>query len=462
MKETVRKSILQNAAIIALCFFLTSTGYLAWVYHLADLVTPQTADALTMVAGYLCQAAGVGLFAFIVHTGTRRIEPYVYTALVLYILSLLPSVLTGSLTLAAVSGMLMNLLCGFIAGYYLLRLTTGTPSGVRGITFGTGYCLSILGSWILSRIGHGAVYFSDSILIVCAFMTAAAAAVIRISSGKEEQIQIEGQEPAASAALQFPEGTKIRTLLIMTGLLVLLFSIVNSCGFGFPTADVVAGISLEFSRLFYAAGLLIAGLVCDRNRKYCAVSALTALVIPFIMLALKGEPVSATVLWALSYFTFGFYSVYRIILFSDLAEGRKKAALSGAGLLIGRIGDSAGIGISLLFAARLPVILIISAVIFTAAVILFLKVYQMLYLEKQVYQPSESEIFNRFSARYELSAREREVLRLLLAERTNAEIAEELSISEGTVKYHIHNLLQKTGCRNRIALLTAYVAGQQT
>ena len=49
---------------------------------------------------------------------------------------------------------------------------------------------------------------------------------------------------------------------------------------------------------------------------------------------------------------------------------------------------------------------------------------------------------------------------MLLEEKTNQEIADSLSISEGTVKYHIHNLLQKTGCRNRIALLAAYAVNQ--
>ncbi|MBQ6360207.1 MAG: hypothetical protein IJJ25_03550 [Lachnospiraceae bacterium] len=455
MKENVRKGILYNTAVIALCFLLTSTGYLAWVYNLAKMVSPQTADALTMVAGYLFQAAGVGLFAFIVQRGSFQAERYMYTALILYILFLFPSILAHSLTLAAVSGMFMNLLCGFIAGYYLMKLMTGTPAGVRGVVFGAGYCLSILGSWVLSLIDKGSVYYSNSILVICVIIAAAVIAVIRAGSKEHDNTGME-----ESAVLRIPEGTDIKTFLITAGLLVLLFSIVNSCGFGFPTADVVAGISLEFSRLFYAAGLLIAGLVCDKGRKYCAVSALTALVIPFIMLALKGEPVSATVLWALSYFAFGFYSVYRIILFSDIAESRGNAALSGAGLLIGRVGDAAAILLSLALAQHFMLLLAVSAVLFIAAVILFLKIYQILYIEKYVYQASESEIFNRFSAQYDLSAREREVLRMLLSEKTNTEIAEELSISEGTVKYHIHNLLQKTGCRNRIALLSAYAGNQ--
>ena len=52
--------------------------------------------------------------------------------------------------------------------------------------------------------------------------------------------------------------------------------------------------------------------------------------------------------------------------------------------------------------------------------------------------------------------REKEVLRLLLSERSNAEIAGALFVSESTVKYHVHNILQKTGCKSRQDLVKQY------
>jgi DNA-binding NarL/FixJ family response regulator len=50
---------------------------------------------------------------------------------------------------------------------------------------------------------------------------------------------------------------------------------------------------------------------------------------------------------------------------------------------------------------------------------------------------------------YDLTEREVEVLRLIAQGATNREIAEELVISEGTVKNHISNILSRLGLRDR-------------
>lgn len=52
----------------------------------------------------------------------------------------------------------------------------------------------------------------------------------------------------------------------------------------------------------------------------------------------------------------------------------------------------------------------------------------------------------------ELSAREREVLRLVVGGSRNREVASALGISENTVKFHVANLLRKTGSRSRAEL----------
>ena len=45
---------------------------------------------------------------------------------------------------------------------------------------------------------------------------------------------------------------------------------------------------------------------------------------------------------------------------------------------------------------------------------------------------------------------------MIIDDHTNGEIAAGLYISENTVKYHVRNMLQKTGCRNRVELQRKY------
>jgi LuxR family maltose regulon positive regulatory protein len=48
-----------------------------------------------------------------------------------------------------------------------------------------------------------------------------------------------------------------------------------------------------------------------------------------------------------------------------------------------------------------------------------------------------------------LTEREREVLRLLAADASNAEIARSLVLTVSTVKTHVHNIFGKLGVRTR-------------
>jgi DNA-binding NarL/FixJ family response regulator len=58
--------------------------------------------------------------------------------------------------------------------------------------------------------------------------------------------------------------------------------------------------------------------------------------------------------------------------------------------------------------------------------------------------------------RPKLSRREQQLLQPLCAGLTNKEIANQLHLSEHTVKNHVHRILRKTGTADRVELIDLY------
>ena len=431
-------------------FTLTSTTWIEWLYHLMAFVSPESADSLTLVGGYLCQAVGLGIAALIAKGKPHGLgRGIALSAVVLHVACAFAALASQSIPGTLTFGYLMNMSCGFIAAFYLDRLAQCVPENRRGITFGGGYACSIIVTWLIS-LARDAVALPLApaiplILVLAIAMAALAAADPGTRPAK----------PESQAILRID-----RRLVALACAIVLLMSLVKNMGFSFPAADIQAGLSLEYSRLFYAAGLLVAGIVMDHNRKYGAICCTIALVTPFALMALSGEPIPGITLWAVDYFFFGFFSVFRIVLFADIAARDDLLFLAGFGLLFGRVGDALGTALCLALAGNTAILVVAAAALFALTVFTLFHLFNRFYQQDTPVETapakSDQQVFEEFSAHYDLSSREREVLRCVLTESTNAEIASALFISESTVKFHVRNLLKKTGTTNRQELRAAY------
>lgn len=68
----------------------------------------------------------------------------------------------------------------------------------------------------------------------------------------------------------------------------------------------------------------------------------------------------------------------------------------------------------------------------------------------------EERLFEQFCAAYQFTQREMEIFRLLLEHKQNQEIADELFLSVGTVKTHVHNIFIKLDIKKRTQIQGLY------
>ena len=71
-------------------------------------------------------------------------------------------------------------------------------------------------------------------------------------------------------------------------------------------------------------------------------------------------------------------------------------------------------------------------------------------------------VFQKNCVEYNLTAREIEVLRLILTGHTYKSTADILFIAERTVDKHVRNIYEKTGVNNKIALINKLYDGEAT
>jgi DNA-binding CsgD family transcriptional regulator len=160
------------------------------------------------------------------------------------------------------------------------------------------------------------------------------------------------------------------------------------------------------------------------------------------------------IMWALGYIFLGFMAVHRVLSFADIAGSLPSLLpLAGLGLLAGRIGDILGTVGALLCGDNAIILVTVTAATAILAILVFLKIYQRLYMPAPTGEQVDQLRLRRFESQHGLSIREREVFRLLISGSTNQEIAGRLFVSESTVKFHVTNILRKTGCRSRNEVL---------
>lgn len=458
---------LQISLLISLCFFWTGSEYLTWLYHLMATAPKLNNDLLSEVVGYLFQALGMLIFALCIKKNPS-FASHIQIGIVfaLDFLLVIPSSTLHNAAAVLLFGFGLNFFHGLVAGIYLTYLARYVSQQHRGKVFGFGYAFGSIGTWLLSLVSSG--NFLTSNYVIIAYFLCLLASSATIFTVKKENFSL-----VSSGKHSHP--SSLRTLLVYFGILVVVLSLTKGIGFYFPMADISSGkINLEFSRIFYAVGLIAAGFLNDLNRKYGLVSCLSTLIFPYILLLLQKQSDTSQIIWIIGYTMTGLFTVYRVLLFSDIVKSESIIYLAGLGLLFGRLGDAAGSALGILCNQNQLLLILVSSIFFviTTALTYFIseKIYRasvtstllsvspvLTVTDSNSKAAPDSELAIRdFATFYSLSKREQEVLKLALSDMTNTNISTALYISENTTKFHIRNILNKTGCANRNELRTLF------
>lgn len=442
--------------LIGIAFLLTGAEYITWwLYKLVPTFSGSAPDLLSEGIGYLFQVLGILLFAMATRANQKwTVGKYFFPLLLFFdLIFCMASFLSTSPALILLFGFSMNLLHGVIAGHYLTCLSLYGTRQNTGKVFGFSYAFGSIGTFLLSSLVEGSLG-SIYIFVIYGFLTIAAIAI-------HESIRFSTYAPDEPRPL--PTVSFTGRQILLAGILVVLLSFVKNIGFYFPTEDIITGsVNPILTRCFYGVGLILAGILNDKSRRYGSVCCICALVFPFLALTLGNFPLAGSITWILGYLFFGFFSVYRVVVFSDFAKSQPSALyLAGFGLLFGRIGDSTSSILGILLSPHTTLLIALSTVLFVTTVLVFFVFYNDTYVPAVPQKKNQEDMFSDFLERYQISHREAEVLRIVLEGLSNSEISAKLFISENTVKFHMRNILKKTGCTKRSEVISLYQSYQE-
>ena len=242
--------------------------------------------------------------------------------------------------------------------------------------------------------------------------------------------------------------------LVSIAVLALMFGITD----GIITAIHAGGgefVAYGYPRFFVIPGLLFAGWVADRkNKSLFAFGTLAAMIIVVIAVLLFYNPESHNIAVTFVYFFASFLIIYSVSVFLETAPHTPLPALvagSGRGVRYFFSGLAIIVTGSLWETASVTSLLIVYIVLVVLSFTIFFFMGH-LQIHAPIAAPAAATPLD-LSA-YHLTARETEVLMLLLDGKSTTAIAETLFVSERTVRSHISNLLAKTQSKTRVEMIT--------
>ena len=448
--------------IIALCFLYVGSAYMSQSYRLMAFYDDKIVDVITSVFNYLLQAAGILIFSL----GLIR-KPEIFrkrrlfiTLLITGAFFMLLSQLVSNGLIIQLSGYIFNLHIGIYFGYYLTMLAQNVPANKSGLSFGIAYGIASIGTFLLSLL-HGGTFVESkeiaAIYILLAGITMALVVHAEDIDVPSKHVHHKNESYAnADADAEVKESTNILSLDYIKRIgvnqiiiIIALITIISVTSSGlYYSLPVASNVNWLLIRAFYAIGLILCGFIMDKSRFVGSIFTIASLAYPLIFVALIGDGVNSTVALACSYVFRGFITIYYITAFTDLgADDPKLLPLAPIGLMISRAVEALVSLILLLIPIPEVTQLVGSAICFLPLLAIFVISMNKKFAPAPV---TPEKRFATYAAKYDLTSREMEILQCLSDGLSDSEIADKYFISKNTVRFHVSNLLKKTGSASRV------------
>lgn len=474
--------------LIGLLYGYAGTGYLTWLYRISDVFSIKLIDVFGNIIDYTFQAAGILVATFLLKSYFNKNHIIFYTATVFEVVFMILAILTSGSYATLIFAIGMDFCFGILFAS-AFSLISGFPHNVHGIVVGIGWAIGSIASFFVSVPSEGRFIKSEYSLILYALLAFVCAILFRYVFSweryKDVEYNIVGNTNKDNKNT-FPIKWVIQSVL----LIVLLETTIN-LGFLFPLSEVVGGsMSFELSRSFYSIGLIVAGLLFVKSRQNGIILCLCALVCPFLSLLFENYAIADSAIWALNYILIGPVMVYATIIFTH--HVKYGFFLAGLGLFARRIGQIISYTVGSRLREYPPVLIVVTFVLLVLAFYATYMYEKKNRLSENIWandysiklldnEPKERNIIendienddeiknesdmqenkeetdkeikqNLFCEKYTITSREKEVMLLALEGNSNPVIAQKLFVSENTIKFHMKNILKKTGVQNRAEL----------
>ncbi len=452
--------------IIAAVYLLDSLLFFSQFYLMYDFYSENTISAVSTGWAYLAQGAGLGLFILLYKTRCRLSSRRVFQVVLFLIEApvIIVSILIPGRILLMLMIVLLNIIIGLHTGFTFTLAAAHAPAFRLGLCYGLAYAAGAFGTWLISEIGDGVmtsyrIIFVDSIIIA---LIVVVILMYRDAYADEPERDNEDADPDPGTAKLSPDTAKGRKILLLLCLIIAIMAPISSIG---TNNNLYIEYSREFNllaqRSFYAVGLIAAGLIFDKNRIFSGVCTVISLIYPIVLIMIYQESGLVMPVIGMSYVILGFFAVYRAASLMTYAAESKRTELAPLGLAVARICEAIAVLLIIEIGFDELISVVLVSVLFIPLVILFFLMVKEQYTSAEVITETVRELSAderraAFAGQFGLTRREEEIAMFLSEGRSNGEIAETLQLSENTVRFHVSNILKKTGMKDRNEVSRAY------